>query len=59
MQPYDYKYEHKNVNEIRHLLNSQTHSQSHFETGLRSYSTRKTGKDVRQKQLNEVVAEIM
>lgn len=42
MDKYEYKYDNaRNVNEIRHLLCSQSNSMANFEVGLRSYDTKK------------------
>jgi hypothetical protein len=40
MDKYDYKYERKNVNEIRHILSAHSNSSAKFEIGLRSYPDR-------------------
>lgn len=38
MEQYDYKYERKNINEIRHILSAHTNSSARFELSLRSQS---------------------
>ena len=59
LDKYDDKYDARNINEIRHILNNHSNSASQFELGLRSYGEKRKQIQVKKKLMEkEVTKEI-